>query len=465
MRQRGRVAGLSLVASACVLVGGTSVALADGSSTATLKVRFDQPPSASATRVLELRAEGTPPSHPIEFVDPSGAHEVTGEVWISTKSKPCPHARVVHTGLGETPWCLKVRKLPTGVSLTGRIAGAKLVVTVTLNSRDSLVWPVIATICALLLAVALLYIVTYGLPSLVPRFQLRQRLSRDRDKIAGLDAWVAEAEAHSTIADVAAQERSMRRAGIAHVRKVRVRLKSALEGGDAIPADAPLYIEGMEEARISSSTPVPASDMLSPDGKRAVSHAEMLLVTVVRARKFIEEWKQQVKALEIRHESYGREGSPLLKEGLEALHALSPWTIDEIESSLRRKLIEAQTPEQPMLRLAALEFMHSGHSELALTDLRIPQRLAPVSVRVARSVQRLVSIADIFAAGAATLIAVIALVLVASATALVANYASNDTFGSFADYAKLMTSTFGSASVATLLGVGLLWTKIRSWKG
>lgn len=474
-----RLVGLSLFAAATLsLLATTSTASAQGLGTdastptasATLAIQFDQAPSASSTRVLELMASGAPPSGAIEFVDSSGAHVAAGYVTVVAPGASCQHAQVLHTGLGDTPWCLKVRELTTGVALTGTLVGPSSTVTLTLNSRDSLLWPVLATVFSLVLALALLYVVSYGLPSWIPKIQLGIRVSRDADKISGLDDWVAKAQAHSSLAAVAAQERWMRRTGVAEVRDARRRLKSALEASQAIPVNAPLRTTAKEEADIPSSAPVAASDMLDVDGKHAVSHAATLLGLVERAQKFIVEWQQQVGALKARPGADGEQSMRLLDEGQRTLEGLSAWTIDDVESSLRGQLVTAfGTAPRATRHVAGIAYEMetlTGESGrlFALNELRLPTQLAPVAAQVARSAQKLVSIADLAAAGVVTVGAVLALVLVAAATALAANYASNHTFGSFADYATLTTSAFGSASVATVLGVGLLWTKIRDSK-
>ena len=459
-----RLLSLSLFAFATLAYfAATPSALAQSSGTATLTVQFDQAPSTSSTRVLELMANGSPPSSAIEFVDSSGTHEATGYVMPLAPTANCPHAQILHTGLGDSPWCLKVRKLTTGVALTGTLVGPNSTVTLTLNSRDALLWPVIATVCALVLALALLYVVSYGLPSWIPKAQLQRRVSRDGGRIGGLGGWVAEAEAHSSLANIASQERWMKRTGVTQVRNARLRLKGALESSDAIPKDAPLRMVAEQEAEIQPTDPVAASDMLSPD----VSHAAALLVLVERAQKFIVEWEQQIRALDARHGADGEGSTHLLNEGRKRLETLSPWTINAIESSLREHLFEVSgAPPRPLARFAyeTDTLMQQPYATFALADLRLSARFAPIPVAVARSARRLVSVADLAAAGVITVGAVIALVLVAAATALAANYASNHTFGSFADYATLTTSTFGSTSVATILGVGLLWTKIRNSK-
>ena len=474
-----RLAGFSLFAAATLaLFVATSVASAQGLGTdaaagtasATLSIQFDQAPSASSTRVLELMASGAPPSGAIEFVDSSGTHLATGYVTVLAPGASCQHAQVLHTGLGDTPWCLKVRELTTGVALTGTLVGPSSTVTLTLNSRDSLLWPVLATVFSLVLAIALLYVVSYGLPSWIPKLQLRRRVPRDADKIGGLEDWVAKAQAHSSLAAVAAQERWMRRTGVAEVRDARQRLKSALEASQAIPVNAPLRTTAQEEADISSSTAVAASDMLDVDGKHAVSRAATLLGLIERAQKFIVEWQQQVEALKARPGADGEQYTRLLDEGQGTLEGLSEWTIDDVESSLRGPLVTASgTAYRATRRVAGIYEMETitGRSArlFALDELRLPTQFAPVAAQVARSAQKLVSVADLAAAGVVTVGAVLALVLVAAATALAANYASNHTFGSFADYATLTTSTVGSTSVATILGVGLLWAKSRNSKG
>lgn len=470
-----RLVGLSLfIAATLALLGATSTASAQGLGTdaatptasATLAIQFDQAPSASSTRVLELMASGAPPSGAIEFVDSSGTHVATGHVTVVAPGASCQNARTLHTGLGDTPWCLKVRELTTGVALTGTLVGPSSTVTLTLNSRDSLLWrPVLATVFSLILAIVLLYVVSYGLPSWIPKIQLKHRVSRDAGKIDGLSDWVAKAQAHSSVAAVAAQERWMRRTGVEEVRKARLRLKTALEASQAIPMNAPLRATAKEEADAS----VAASDMLDVDGKPAVSRADTLLGLVERAQKFIDEWQHQTEALKARPRVDGERSTRLLDEGRSTLEELSEWTIDDVESSLRGQLVAASgMTSRATRRVAGIYEMETFTGEparlLALNELRLSTQFAPTAAQVVRSAQKLVSVADIAAAGMVTVGAVLALVIVAGATALAANYASNHTFGSFADYATLTTSTFGSASVATILGAGLLWTKIRNSK-
>ena len=50
-------------------------------------------------------------------------------------------------------------------------------------------------------------------------------------------------------------------------------------------------------------------------------------------------------------------------------------------------------------------------------------------------------------------------------TALSANYLPNNTFHSFADYAALVVSVFGSTTIVGIVGVAALWRRADAWRG
>jgi hypothetical protein len=161
---------------------------------------------AVSDRVASLR-RCAPPSGAIEFVDSSGTHMAMGHVTVVAPGASCQHAQVLHTGLGDTMVSEGARahdrRRPDG-----HARRPELDVTLTLNSRDSLLSrPVLATVFLLALAMALPYVVDPENPAAATRVSL------DTDKIGGLEDWVAKAQAHSSLAAVAAQERWMRRTG------------------------------------------------------------------------------------------------------------------------------------------------------------------------------------------------------------------------------------------------------------
>jgi hypothetical protein len=101
-----------------------------------------------------------------------------GHVTVVAPGASCQHAQVLHTGLGDTMVSEGARahdrRRPDG-----HARRPELDVTLTLNSRDSLLSrPVLATVFLLALAMALPYVVSYGLLSWIPKIQLQRRASR-----------------------------------------------------------------------------------------------------------------------------------------------------------------------------------------------------------------------------------------------------------------------------------------------
>lgn len=104
-------------------------------SSGALTLRFDVDPGKPTTHTMQFLAAGEPPDGPIRLVDSEGERTVVAK--RESDSKACERAAKDRrdTGLGETVWCYALNSVQAGESVSGKVAGKKAVVKLTITAR------------------------------------------------------------------------------------------------------------------------------------------------------------------------------------------------------------------------------------------------------------------------------------------------------------------------------------------
>lgn len=431
-------------------------------------LHYDLWPWSSSRPAVVLVARGPVPAHPTSLAVASGHDRIVAKP-LEASDPRCQGRRYRFTGLGGSRhWCFVLDRLVASGSFTGKLRGTSALVTVTVTTRH--VWcsgPLWTAFGAALAAVGLVLLTTLGLPARIIAFRLRYETGRTAKHVTGLDAWIRAARPRLTQGDLLAAVTWMRRQGTAALESTRANLAGALKSADAIPDDSPLWQAAHEEAEKRS---IDASDLLGPDGKQATSNAGTLLGLIGHMQAVISEWLAEVGDLLTavppdHHEAAQRR----IANGEAVVATLSASNTARVEARLddvvEQLAIWSDAGRRPVyipvgVGVGAVRALAGSGVAAGVGLLDLPSRFQFSRPRL----RRLLPDANAVAAHGLTVIPLILLMAVAAATALVANYLPNDTFGSFADYASLAASVFGSATITGAAGAYVAWTKANDWR-
>ncbi|MBV9581746.1 MAG: hypothetical protein JO057_24465 [Chloroflexi bacterium] len=427
-----------------------------------LTIQLTRGPGTSGDETLLVEAAGPAPT---------SSYLISKDGTVQLRASPLPTAECSseqkhYTGLGSTPWCLKVTGVVPATAATGTLMGASASVALTLNVRNPwFPWPTIVALLGLLVAATLLYFSGTAVPDWVAQSLLDSRVRRDVGTIENLENWLRDSAGHLTKADQLARVTWMERYGLQSVHGLREKLSAALAQAVEIPPPAPLHAAARTEAD-KAGGPVDASDMVGTDGKVATSPAEQLLTLVNQAHKQIDDWNNQLGALlpHITCEEHRKQADALIGHTRALFPLLSASMIDDVGRSMRTTLervalfVQQDAVAESAAMLTAAVAIRAAGRPLAATAAD-PAPAGGVAVGPLAGFGRTAAV------GLFTLALVTLLMLVAAATALTTTYFPNTTFGSATDYLTLFTGAFASAGVAGVLGVVLAWTKASSWRG
>jgi hypothetical protein len=439
------------------------VAVADTTTTPVpLTIQLAQGPGTVGDHRLLLEAAGTPPTNTY-LISQDGTHQLTVS---PLPTADCRAEEKHYTGLGSTPWCLKVTGVAPVIAATGTLTGASASIALTLDVRNPwFPWPTIAAIVGLLVAGALLYFTGTAVPAWVAQSLLDWRVRRDAGTIGGLQNWLRDSAGHLTKSDQIARVTWMERYGVQAVRGLREKLGAALAQAVEIPAASPLHAAATEEAAKAGGR-VDATDMVGTDGKVATSPAEQLLTLVKQAHKQIDDWNKQLEALlpHVTGAEHRQQANALIAHTRALFPLLSASMMDDIGRAMRTTLehvavfVQQDAAAQPAAMLTAAVAIRTAATPLASAALG-PEPRGGVAAGPLAGFGRTAAV------GLFTLPLVTLLMVIATATALTATYFPDTTFGSVTDYLTLFTGAFASAGVAGILGVVLAWTKASAWRG
>ncbi len=451
-------------ASAVAMISALApVAVADTTTTPVpLTIQLTQGPGTSGDQMLLLEAAGPPPTNTY-LISKDGASQLTVS---PLPTADCRAEQKHYTGLGSTPWCLKVTGIAPAIAATGTLTGASASIALTLDVRNPwFPWPTIAAVLGLLVAGTLLYFTGTAVPAWVAQSLLAWRVRRDAATIGHLQSWLRDSAGHLTNADQLARVTWMERYGVQAVRGLREKLSAALLQAEEIPAASPLHAAATQEAD-KAGGPVDATDMVGTDGKVATSPAEQLLTLVKQAHKQIDDWNKQLDALlpHITSEEHRQQANALIEHTRALFPLLSASMMDDISRAMRTTLervavfVQQDAAAQPDAMLTAAVAIRTAATPLAAAALG-PEPSGGVAAGPLAGFGRTAAV------GLFTLALVTLLMVIATATALTATYFPDTTFGSVTDYLTLFTGAFASAGVAGILGVVLAWTKASAWRG
>ncbi len=413
----------------------------------------------SASRTVVVLTDGAPPGQDLIAVDSTGTNVAPVAV-LGTTSRGCKSAETLQTGIGRDRWCLRFKNVAAGQPYQVVLHGASTVLTLTLTTRNNLVFPVLAALGALLVAVLLLMLATRFLPDLLTKRQLA-RAMRDTS-ISGLRRWADTAQGRLSPADIVARLQWARRYGRAQVLGARTQLHRLLDNPETHLPDCPLREAAIAEVN-RPDTDVGADELLTPSGARAVSPAERLLQDVEQATAARKAFDQVCTGLleDIPRDDDNRAtAEDLWRQGDDyGTGFLSDFTIDTYVAGLRTTLnqIQALVPAQgqPVSTLAmrslAMGALSAGGREPALAQVRATMASVIVSDAVV-------------AVGAVLMVALI-LMVIAVGSVLAVQYFPNETFGRATDYLGLAVAAFSSSSVAAVVALLFLLRKPQAWYG
>jgi hypothetical protein len=407
-----------------------------------LTLRFDVDPRAESSHTVRFLAVGDAPDDDVKLVDSEGQHVVTATK--SSDAKACDSAGSDErdTGLGESSWCVTLKGVRAGESVSGKLAGADATVKLTVTARHALLWPAIAAFVAALAAGILVWATTYGLSSLVAGLRRKAAVNRHKGEIQGLEEWDDDATDRLTEAQRLERILWMHQRGVPHLKRMRAALKKEVEAAAREMPENELLRAARHEA---GRTDVKVTDLVGPDDEVAVSDAEQLLELVRTARAGLKDFDAQVDLLmpQIPDTSKG-DAEALVAQARASLSTLSPLRVGRVLDGLQEvidQLIGYAAPD----RTAAF----------AVMGMSGPRAAAARASAVLRS-PRVAGFVDAAQAGVAVVVLVAALMALVVATALSANWAPKQTFASFWDYAALVVSVFGSATITGIVSAAVL---------
>ncbi len=410
---------------------------------AALTFRFDLDPWHSTTRTVQFVAAGDQPGGDVTLVDSEGKQSVTAKKQSDAEKCQGAVGDERDTGLGDEPWCYELADVRAGKTVSGRLEGAESVVKLTVSARHGLLRPFIAALIAALAAAALVWTTNYGLASWVARRRLTAALGKHKSTLQGLEEWNADAEARLTEAQRLERIIWMHRRGAPQLKRVRGALKLEVERATPELGDNPLLVAARTEAE---GTDVAVSDLVGPDDEIAVSEAQRLLELVRTARTGVAEFRSQVELLmpdipDARKE----EAEAVVRVAQASLTTLSPLRVSRVLDNLQQVIDELVSYMAPAELVA--------HAAVGLTAA--PRAAAARAAAILAS-PRVRAFREAGEVGFAVGVGVVALMILVMLTALSANWAPNQTFAGFWDYAALVVSVFGSASIAGIVSAALL---------
>jgi hypothetical protein len=426
-----------------VPASGTLAAQGAEKATATITLRYTLSPSGAAARTVVLKSLGPPPAASTTLVNEDGRTTVQAEVQ-DPSTTTCRSAPVHDTGLGDDRWCVLLRDVQAASEVTGKLAGAKAVVTLKVAARDGLLFPTAVAVLVLLLAAGFVFYTANLLGERTHRLLVRAQLRR-RSGVAGLPEWVEAARDYLTWARIRSLVGWMRDRGQQRATRARASLAAAESdlSLDILPK-CPLRKEARDEA---ARKDVSATQLISFKGEILEHPAAVLEDALRRAEVLIKDFDGKVKALLPRVPS----GQKVLAEALvkRTREGLDTVSAADIQTVMPEKLNET------ISQLRA--YIGSGDATAFLATATSSTEPA---TRTAR--ERLLAAADIVAASWPIVLAIIVLMVVATVAALSVSYAAKRTFGTAWDYAALAVSVFGSTSVAGIVAAALLWRRTQA---
>lgn len=434
------IAARSVAAALIVAILAASPAPAARPSGA-LTLRFDVDPGGESTHKVEFLAAGDAPDDAVKLVDSEGQHVVTA---TKSDAKACDSVGSDErdTGLGTSPWCVTLKGVRAGESVSGNLAGADATVKLTVTARHALVWPAIAASVAAVAAGLLVWATTYELSSLVTGLRRKTAVRRHKGEIQGLEEWDDDAKDRLTEAQRLERIIWMHQRGVPHLKRMRTALNKEVDADTEEMRDTELLRAARE---VAGRSDVKVDDLVGPDDEAAVSDAEQHLELLRVARAGIKDFNEQVALLTPQiPDSSKKEAEALVEQGRESLSTLSVLRVGRVLDGLQEVINQLIGYAAPG-RTAAF----------AVMGIPGPRAAAARASAVLRS-PRVTGFVEAAQAGVAVVVLVAALMALVVATALSVNWAPKQTFASFWDYAALVVSVFGSATITGIVSAAVL---------
>jgi hypothetical protein len=436
------------LASLPLLVLGTPAAPAaqdTSKATATITLRYTTPPSGTDAPTVVLESLGPAPAAATTLVDEEG--RTTVQAVVQDLSAPtCRAAPVRDTGLGDDRWCLLLREIHAGSEVTGKLSGAKSVVTLKVAARPGLLLPTVVAVLVLLVAAGFVLYTSNLMGERANRLLLRAQLRR-RSDVDKLPEWVEEAKDYLTYARMRSLVGWMRERGKQRATRARASLAAAEKDiGTDIPPGCPLRNDARTEAE---SVTVVATDLVSFKGE-VIDHPARLL-------------EDQLRQAEALVKDFNRKVSDLLPKVPSAQKPLAEAAVQDARDSLATLSaldVESALPERLNKVIAQLQTYSSQAGAMGMQAIGVGNAQdAGLTATIVR--ERLEAAADIVAASWPVLLAIVVLMVVATVAALSVSYAPKRAFGTAWDYAALAVGVFGSTSVAGIVAAALLWRRTQ----
>lgn len=303
----------TLAALPLLVLGSPAAPAAQDTSkaTATITIRYTTPASGTEAPTVVLESLGPVPAAATTLVDEEG--RTTVQAVVQDLSEPtCRTAPVRDTGLGDDRWCLLLRDVRAGSEVTGKLSGAKSVVTLKVAARPGLLLPTVVAVLVLLVAAGFVLYTSNLMGERANRLLLRAQLRRHSD-VDKLPAWVEEAKDYLTYARMRALVGWMRERGTQRATRARASLAAAEKdiGTDILPG-CPLRNDARTEAE---SVTVVATDLVSFKGEVVDHPARQLEDKLRQAAALVRDFNSRATApkprpWECRPSGWGRPRTP-----------------------------------------------------------------------------------------------------------------------------------------------------------
>jgi hypothetical protein len=431
-----------------LLILGTPAALTaqdPSKATATISLRYTTPPSGTEAPTVVLESLGPAPVATTTLVDEEG--RTTVQAVVQELSEPtCRTAPVRDTGLGDDRWCLLLRDVRAGSEVTGKLSGARSVVTLKVAARPGLLLPAVVAVLVLLVAAVFVLYTGNLMGERANRLLLRAQLRRSSD-VAKLPEWVEEAKDYLTYARMRSLVGWMRERGKQRATRARASLAAAEKDiGADIPPGCPLRTDARTEAK---SVTVVATDLVSFKGEVIDHPARQLEDRLRQAEALVEDFNRKVRDL---LPKVPAKQKPLAEAKVKSTRdSLATLSAMDVVSTLPGQLNEA---------IAQLQSYGSQAGTTVMQAIGVGQTQDAASTATTVR-ERLEAAADIVAASWPVVFAIVVLMVVATVAALSVSYAPKRAFGTAWDYVALAVGVFGSTSVAGIVTAALLWRRAQ----
>ena len=449
--RRGLFAALAIGITAILAVGITGAQADDPAEPelieAALTYRTDVGPSA-AMRVLAIHTAGAPPTEATTPASPTGELTI---VATPISAEPCSSKDPRETGLGDTLWCLKLEGVVPGEPIVGTLRGDETALTLTVEARHDWRNPALWAAATLVVAIVVAALTLKLAPSVIANVQLGWN-KKNEDDLTGLSEWSGEAQTNRlSTAAIVSRLRWAKHHGAAKVRATRTEL-SLLEANSPL-SGAPLLDQAQAEVAIGQL--VTATDILTADGKPAVSRAETL--------------RRVLASAHVQHETFLAIADDLLgaidgdeKDRAEEAKAMG--------AQAHVDFLQLVTFEAWQKRMAdQLAFIHSLRLEQIADTLTASISVHPGPTAASPTAagpgdipgRRLVG--QFLLASGLTLSVAFTLAVIATTTVLAGTYIPNTTFGTTQDYVVLTAGTLGSSAATSIVTLLLFLKSPNEW--